>query len=265
MKRVALFLLFFLFIPIVVKAQAGIGVEPSKIEIDFLKNERYVIPLKIWNAGNIDGTYSIVLTDEIEKFVKCEEGYWCGESYTVKAHTTRLDNYTLVPILLIKSDSENIDTGFFVKLNSIEGGGTVAILPQIFVKTKIIQSYAEEEPPPEGEEPPPERETPPPPEKEETPLKKKTKKKPGPKTKPPPKIDYSKMSPKDIFDYEPQEETPEYAEWVSAIADLKPTMQKELSEYADGIKDDFKKKLDILQDTNKNIADAYKKYILKEK
>ena len=140
MKLWLVFLLFLLTLPYILAETISIGVQPSKVEIELSDSKPQVIlPLMLWNEGSLDLNYSLEPKDDLKEFIKCKEGFWCGEKVFVPGNTSKQEA-KVVNILFTKSDGDKVvDSGIYVK-PELEGSGMLVIQPQVLVKVKVIQS-----------------------------------------------------------------------------------------------------------------------------
>jgi len=140
MKLWLVFLLFLLTLPYILAETISIGVQPSKVEIELSDSKPQVIlPLMLWNEGSLDLNYSLEPKDDLKEFIKCKEGFWCGEKVFVPGNTSKQEA-KVVNILFTKSDGDKVvDSGIYVK-PELKGSGMVSIQPQVFVKVKVIQT-----------------------------------------------------------------------------------------------------------------------------
>ena len=136
MKKMAIFIFIFLLIPIAKASSIGIGVSPSKATVELANYDPVkIVVFRLWNEGDTDANFTISIAKELKDFVDYEE-----RTYLVRANTTMNSGYVSFPLKFVKKTYGNreVDSGFYVK-TMLPKQGNVGIVPQVFVKIKVIQ------------------------------------------------------------------------------------------------------------------------------
>lgn len=119
MKRVfaILMIMVLAMTPIASANRISLGVQPSEHFVHLSDaNPKVYVSLNLFNPnGDIDAIYTLDPDDDIDEFIKCEEGFWCGEDIKVPMGTNRLTDYVQTKILFKKTVGEkDLETGIMI-------------------------------------------------------------------------------------------------------------------------------------------------------
>ncbi|HDN90784.1 MAG TPA: hypothetical protein ENG56_00300, partial [Candidatus Aenigmarchaeota archaeon] len=141
MKK-ALLLLFFLLLPIANAQLITIGVQPSRVVLDFYKSSSYKIEFGFSNdAGEVDAIYTLEPDDCLKDIIKDYP-----KEVLVPKGTNRISNPVRVWITF-KPDYKGSKTCFLYVYARPEGvseeGGALRIRPSVGIKIEINQPESE--------------------------------------------------------------------------------------------------------------------------
>jgi len=123
----------------------SLGVMPSENYVYLSSSSPEVyIPFRFFNPdGDTNAIYSLSFEEDIQEFIECREGYWCGETISVPKGTERLENYVSLNVLFKQRSEEYqyFESGMYVRGRPAESDitGTISIEPRIFVKIFLRQ------------------------------------------------------------------------------------------------------------------------------
>ena len=115
----------------------SLSIQPSVIRLNLDKQYTTItVPYRVWNSGNTESLFTLIPVN-ISEFTN-----FTTINFTLKAHTTRTENYTEIPIVFKVNTSfsnKTVNGGLILK-SFPSGEGMVAIVPQVFAQIKITQT-----------------------------------------------------------------------------------------------------------------------------